>query len=110
MLIFEERGKPLEAEQIPNNQLNPLVAEPGPRRWKAIAINTTPSLLPLDHGAKLRNRLFKNNCILQQQKRRRREWISMMAMIMIRPVTRFYVGGGGGANETKVDPTTEMYF
>ena len=85
MLIFEERGKPLGAEQIPNNQLNPLVAEPGPRRWEAIAINTTPSLLPLDHGAKVRNRLFKNN--FQQQKRRRREWISMMAMIMMMMIT-----------------------
>ena len=27
-----------------------------------------------------------------------------------RPVTRILCGGGGGANEAKVEQTTEMYF
>ena len=31
---------------------------------------------------------------------------------LVRPITRILCGGwgGGGANETKVDQTTEMYF
>ena len=29
---------------------------------------------------------------------------------LLRPVTRILYGGGGGANETKVDQTTEMYI
>ena len=29
---------------------------------------------------------------------------------IFRPVTRILRGGGGGANEAKVDQTTEIYF
>ena len=33
------------------------------------------------------------------------------SIIVFRPVTRILCGGGeGGANEAKVDQTTEMYF
>jgi len=53
MLIFEERGKPenpeknlLEQSKEPTTNLTHSWPEPGPRRWEAIAITTTSSLLP----------------------------------------------------------------
>jgi len=54
MLIFEERGnpetgeKPLGAEYSePTTNLTHSWPEPGPRRWEASAMTTTPSLLSL---------------------------------------------------------------
>jgi len=52
MLIFEERGKPenpeknlSEQSKEPTTNLIHSWPEPGPRRWEASAITTTPSLL-----------------------------------------------------------------
>ena len=36
--------------------------------------------------------------------------VARVTLTMIRPVTRILCGGGGGANEIKVDQATEMYF
>ena len=59
MLIFAEREKtrvpgekPLGAEMRPNNKLHPHMTsspriEPGPHWWKASALTTAPSVLPL---------------------------------------------------------------
>ena len=54
MLIFEERGKPENADKNlseqskePTTNLTHSWPEPGPRRWEASAITTTPSLLPI---------------------------------------------------------------
>ena len=53
MLIFEEMGKPenpeknlSEQSKEPTTNLTHSRPEPGPRRWEASAITTTPSLLP----------------------------------------------------------------
>ena len=53
MLIFEERRKPQNPEKNlqeqskgPTTNLTHSWPEPGPRRWEASAITTTPSLLP----------------------------------------------------------------
>ena len=57
MLVFEEREnrvpgeKPLGARTRTNNKLNPQLTpspgiEPGPHWWEAIALTTSPFLLP----------------------------------------------------------------
>ena len=53
MQIFEERGKRENPEKnLPEQSKEPTTnlthswPEPGPRRWEASAITTTPSLLP----------------------------------------------------------------
>jgi len=53
MFIFEERVKPenldknlSEQSKEPTTNLTHSWPEPGPRRWEASAITTTPSLLP----------------------------------------------------------------
>ena len=53
MLIFEERGKPENPEKnLPEQSKEPTTnlthsgPEPGPRRWQASEITTTPSLIP----------------------------------------------------------------
>ena len=51
MLVSEEGGKPLGAEKITNNKLNPHIGsssriDPKPHRWEASALTTVPSLLP----------------------------------------------------------------
>ena len=56
MLVFWERGKPENPEKnllkTTNNELNPHLTlgpgiEPGTHWWKASALTTAPSLLPL---------------------------------------------------------------